>query len=339
MSPNPFFLISILLSALIAFSTVALIVEASLILLQRNAKFNNGRTRSFLRCLPFVSLAVDLLSKTFSIGYIFNPLNCQSCIQKLVLSVFFPELKTYLYTNEISLLRHLGEGISHTIFEGITIGLVALTLFFVFRKVAEAIFVSKMLRSTIRNGSLCSRSIHNASLNQALQKKGIKILVSNEIIIPAATYSNVILIPAAVHDHFSQEEFEAVLAHELEHILWKDPLIRFFSQLISVIFWWLPTYEFRKKLEFEQEIACDQSIVRYGIQEHFLASALLKVTTHAREKKFDILCYLTEKKHSSMRRLEAMLKTDTKSSKRFEWISFIVVILAAIIILLCALWT
>lgn len=338
MSSNPFFLISILLSSIIAFASVAFIVEMSLILLQRYAKFNNGRTRALLRCLPFVSLSIDLLFNAFSIGYLFNPLNCQSCVQKLILFLFFPDLKSYLYSHEISLLEHLGEATSHAIFTGISIIFIALTLFFVLRKVIEAVFVRKMLQSMLRDGIRCSRQIENTFLIKALQKNGVRIYVSHEIDIPMATHSNIIFIPKIVESHFSQEEFEAIVAHELEHILWKDPHVRFFSQLITAIFWWVPTYEFRKKLEFEQEVACDQSINRYRIQENSLASALVKITTHAKKKTYEVFCYFIKKKHILLQRLEALLNIKSKSSKYHEWMSFFVVILASLIILFCALW-
>ncbi len=48
MISNPFFLISILISALIAFATVVVIVESSLILF----KIKQGRVRSILRFFP-----------------------------------------------------------------------------------------------------------------------------------------------------------------------------------------------------------------------------------------------------------------------------------------------
>lgn len=338
MSSNPFFLISTLLSSIIAFASVAFIVEMLLILLQRYATFNNGRTRALLRCLPFVSLAIDLLFNAFSIGYLFNPLNCRSCVQKLILFLFFPDLRSYLYAHEISLLEHLGEATSHTIFAGISIILTVITLFFVLRKVIEAIFDSRILRSMMRSGSLCSRPIENALLAKALQKNDVKIFVSNDVDIPLATYSNTIFIPSETEEHFSQEEFEAIIAHELEHIRWKDPLVRFFSQLISAIFWWVPTYQFQKRLEFEQEVACDQSVTQYSMNKNSLASALVKITTNSKKKTYDVLCYFIKKRHALLQRLEALLNIGAKSSKYYEWMSFVIVILAAMIILFCALW-
>lgn len=338
MSSNPFFLISTLLSSIIAFASIAFIVEMLLVLLQKSAKFNKGRTRALLRCLPFISLAIDLLFNAFSIGYLFNPLNCKSCVQKLILFLFFPDLKTYLYAHEISLLEHLGEATSHIIFTGISIMLTAITLFFILRKLIEALWVSKMLRSMMRNGFVCSRPIENAHLAKTLQKNDVKVFVSNEVDIPLATYSNIIFIPPETEAHFSQEEFEAIIAHELEHIRWKDPLVRFFTQLMSAIFWWVPTFEFQTRLEFEHEVACDQSITRYSINENSLASALVKITSNSKKKTYDVLCYFIKKKHALLQRLEAMLNLGSKSSKYYEWMSFIIVILAATIILFCALW-
>lgn len=333
MISNPFFLISILISALIAFFTVVIIVESSIILFN----IKQGRTRSILRFFPFISLSLDLLLHTFSIGHWLNPLNCSSCVQKFFLTVFFPNLKSYLYSNEVSLLTYLGAGISHTIFSIMFGVFLVITLYFILRVLFSTFVFAKALQDKITPEDICTRSIKNVLLLAAIQKNNIKIFASEEVKIPMVTCFKAIFIPRKIIE-IPQGEFEAIIAHELEHLLRKDPIIRLFSQLISSIFWWVPTHSWRKKLELDQEIACDQSISKYGLNKEFLASALMKVATTARKKSCEAFCYLNDKKHPLLRRLEMMLDLTSPHSKYCEWVSYSIFIMGSTVGLACVLW-
>lgn len=334
MISNPFFLISILISALIAFVTVVAIVESSLILF----KIKQGRVRSILRFFPFISLFLDLILNSFSIGYWLNPLNCSSCVQKLLLTLFFPELKGYLYSHEISLLTYLGSGISHTIFSAAFVLFSAVISYFTLRILSIAFIFVRALRYRMESEDICCRPIENALLAASVQKNNVKIFASEKVAIPMATYFKAIFIPKKIVEQLPQAEFEAIIAHELEHVLWKDPTIRLFSQFISAIFWWVPTHLWQKKLEFDQEIACDQSILKYGLKEEFLASALVKVATTAKEKSHEAFCYLSNEKHPSLRRVQIMLGLASTHSKCWEWVSYSVVMIGSAIGLVCVLW-
>lgn len=182
---------------------------------------------------------------------------------------------------------------------------------------------------------LCSRPIDNPLLSAALEKRKARIFMSDQIKIPMATFSNAIFIPKEIIDHFPQSEFEAIVAHELEHVLWKDPIVRLFSQLISALFWWVPTSSWQKRLELDQEIACDQSILKYGYDEEFLASALLKVATTTREKSHETLCYLSNGKHPLLKRLQLLLGRSSNHSKRYESTSFAIFLTALILLFVC----
>jgi beta-lactamase regulating signal transducer with metallopeptidase domain len=333
MTSNPFYLISILGSALIAFVTVAFVVESSLILF----KIKQARVRAILRFLPFLSLLVDLLLSGFSIGYWLNPLSCQSCMQNLLLNYLFPELKSYLLTNDISLMRYLGIETSHEIFSVAFMLFAAITLYFTLRLFFEGFILSKTVRSLMKSEKTCCRAIENRLLTSAIQENGVKIFTSEKMKIPMAAYSKAIFIPKEIVEKFPQEEFEAIVAHELEHILWKDPLVRLFSQLLSAIFWWIPVNPWLKKLEFEQESACDQSMLKYRFHKEFLASALVKVAMIAKGKTHEALCYLSNERHPSFRRVQMMLGLATIDSKQSDWMSYAVVGIASIVGLVCML--
>lgn len=331
MISNPFFLMSILISSLIAFFTVAVMVESALILF----KVRQGRFRSILRFFPFLSLILDFLLNSFSIGYWLNPLNCRSCVQKLLLTYFFPELKNYLYSNEISLLTYLGIEISHPTFSVAFVLFSSIILYFMTHILFAAFSFRKALRSKMECEDICTRPIENALLAAAVQQNKIRIFASENLTIPLATFYKAIFIPREIVEKFPQGEFEAIVAHELEHVLRRDPAVRLFSQLISAIFWWVPTKLWQKKMAFDQEIACDQSILKYGFNEEFLASALVKVTAGAKEKTYEAFCYLSNEKHPSLRRVQMMLGLASVNSKHCEWVSYAVVAIGLFIGLVC----
>lgn len=334
MISNPLYLVSILVSSLIAFATVVVIVEASLALF----RVERGRIRSLLRTLPFFSLLTDLRGDTFSIGYWFNPLSCSSCVQKVLLHFFFPELKEYLYTNEISLLRYLGSDYSHTIFFLIFVLCISTSVFFSLRKLFEGFLLSLTLRSMTKYGTVCKRPIVNVLLANKVLDSQVKIYVSAGVKIPMATYSKAIFLPQEFVDMFSQEEFEAVVAHELDHIHWRDPLVRFCIQQLSAICWWVPTRAWMKRMELDQEIACDQSVMSYGFEDNFLASALVKVASMSKGRTYEELCYLSNDKSPSLKRLQIILGLGKYESKHSPWESFAVIVLCFLVISICILW-
>jgi beta-lactamase regulating signal transducer with metallopeptidase domain len=124
-------------------------------------------------------------------------------------------------------------------------------------------------------------------------------------------------------EELSQDEFEAVVAHEFEHLRWKDPLLKIFCSSISTLCWWIPTIWWLKKLEIDQEEASDSGLGKYGIDSVFLASAIIKVLEKAKSLKmtYDLAptCSLHSSK-SNIKRFEALLNSDHKAqSPFFRW--------------------
>lgn len=293
MMSNPFYLLSVVVGSLLAFFTATFVVE----ILVKFLGIKNHRIRSILWLLPPLSLVFN----QYSLAYWINPLSCASCVQKLMLELFFPQLKAHLAENQISLIHYLGQNHQHSFF---FVTFVALSLFFALRTIFQAVFSIRWLKSIVKNGVVCTRNIENAGLQSTLKKKNVKIYVSNAIKVPmAAAFPNVIIIPQKTLTLLTQAEFEAVIAHELEHIKTKDPLTRFVTHLIRTLFWWVATGSWVKKIEQEQEMACDQKVLSYGLDAESIASALVKVTKQVKSEKN--LCYFTS--HSMIDRLQAVL--------------------------------
>ena len=128
-------------------------------------------------------------------------------------------------------------------------------------------------------------SIEKKALSALLERSSLyrsrlgSFFLSSEVSSPCASFGKVIF-PCSLKHILLQEEKEAVLAHEYEHIRWKDSFLRMFVRAVSSFFWWIPMGFLEKKIEREQELAADLSIYRLGISKMALATAMLKVAKH-----------------------------------------------------------
>ena len=188
-----------------------------------------------LRLLPFVALVAGLAASELSLGYWLNPLSCQSCVQKMLLEVFFPKLKAYLDTHEISLINYLSNGKILAVFW--SFGMV--TLFFTLRSLVRAFSLKASLGRIMDRSRSFEGSIENPRLASALKKYRVGIWVSYEIRSPMALQSRQIVLPGEmvkrVSQGVSQGELEAVVAHELEHIRCKEGWVRFGLELLALL--------------------------------------------------------------------------------------------------------
>ncbi|HEV8051895.1 MAG TPA: M56 family metallopeptidase [Parachlamydiaceae bacterium] len=334
MTSNPLYFLSFLTSSFLAFFVVALAIEMILPLFQ----IKNFRTRSTLRLLPFISLFIDVLFKNYSITTLINPFMCTSCSQKLYLENFQPQLKAYLSVNNTSLMRYLGTDYQHHLFTILMISLAGVSLYFVVRQLIQAYFLTKSIRSIRKNSTICNRPIHSIQLARMLNKYKVRIYISKEILIPLAYIKNVIIIPLSTMEILSQQEFEAVIAHEFEHVKYNDSLVRLFYRCTAILFWWVPTESWIKKIEQEQELACDQNVLSYDLKKESIASALLKVTKQIRnvqQIKNGSVCYLLNETNPTKARIKAILGLNAQDSEKISTLNFIWATVSLFFLLIC----
>lgn len=333
MNFNPFALLSILSSTFLAFVTMAFALEV----IFKIFTIGHARIKAILRLLPFVALFIDLVFNQISLAHWINPLSCSSCVQKLLLTVFFPELKSYLSFHEISLVSYLNLQFQHSILIIPSAVIILISLFFVLQKFVESYHLIRSLKSIIKNSTICPRIIENPLLAAVIMQNTVKIYVSEEIPSPLATINHTILLPKASLDNWTQKEFEAVIAHEWEHIKYHDPLFKLFYQLTAALFWWIPTRFWEDKTELDQEVACDQNIGKYGIEKESIACAITKtIKTHIEFSR--ALCYLITEKHPTMIRLKAILDPRCAADSKFIWHHLLGISLAGIFLLVCVSW-
>lgn len=322
MTSNPLYFLSFLTSSFLAFFVVALAIEILIPLFQ----VKNYRTRSLFRLLPFFSLFVDLLFKKYSITTLINPFMCTSCSQKLFLENFHPQLKAYLSLNNTSLMRYLGADYQHHLFTILLISLAGVSLYFVVQQLIQAYFLTVSIRTIRKNSTICNRPIHSIQLARMINKYKVKIYISKDIQIPLAYFKSVIIVPQITLEILSQQEFEAVIAHELEHVKYNDSIVRLFYRCTAILFWWVPTESWIKKIEQEQELACDQNVLNYDLKKESIASALFKVTKQIRniqQIKNKSVCYLLNESNPTKARIKAILGLNAHNNEKISKLNFV----------------
>ncbi len=307
MISNPFFLLSILISTFLAFSTCAFIVEMGI----RIFSIKKYRMRSILRLLPFFSLSIDFVMNRFSMGNWLNPLSCDSCVQKFVLQVVFPNLGKHLTDNQISLVEYLAiDG-----FSGIFILFCCVTGYFLVSKMLEVFLTCRSLYLMENQGTPYKITIQNKKLEEAMAKAKVQLLMTQEVQMPLVGYNSTIFIPSPITKILSPNELEAVIAHELEHLRSKDFFIKVFCQMITALAWWIPLKSWLKTIEQEIELACDHGTAKYGAQFESLASAMLKLVKEPSKQPMEEVCYFTDHRNPVLIRIQVLLGISPRKQK------------------------
>jgi beta-lactamase regulating signal transducer with metallopeptidase domain len=132
-----------------------------------------------------------------------------------------------------------------------------------------------------------------------------------------------ILVSTWMLSHLDQQELEAVLTHELEHVARHDYLIIFLATVLRDAFFYLPTSRRAyRQLQHEKELVCDDLTVRVTRRPLALASALAKVWLHAAETpplaRFGAAQPLAERGHPLSARIERLLAQQTTLDAQYS---------------------
>ncbi len=87
----------------------------------------------------------------------------------------------------------------------------------------------------------------------------------------------VLMWPAGIEDRLSDEQIEAILAHEVAHVRRRDNLAALLHMLVEAVFWFHPlVWWIGARLVDERERACDEDVVRLGTEPDVYAESILK---------------------------------------------------------------
>jgi bla regulator protein BlaR1 len=108
----------------------------------------------------------------------------------------------------------------------------------------------------------------------------IPVLASQSIIEPGVfgIFRPVLLLPQGITDNLSNEELEAILAHELTHVCRRDNLTAALHMVVETLFWFHPlVWWIGSKLVEERERACDEAVLEAGREPQVYAQGILNV--------------------------------------------------------------
>ncbi|MCH9626501.1 MAG: hypothetical protein S4CHLAM2_01230 [Chlamydiales bacterium] len=288
------------ISSLLVFTGTILLLELGLFLF----RVKNPRLRSLYRLLPILKLPLDLILYKFSGWNLFtnfNPLSCQYSFEKMILNWFHIEAE-----GTTPLATVLSQSLPAGLLSTSVILIVSLSILLLLKRLFACFSGFKQLGIIRQTAEPTTRKITNPQLLEKVTASQTTILVSNLISMPFALHSDTIVIPRRIETLLSQEEFETVISHEFAHLRWKDPLFKMVTLFITSLFWWVPIKWWLNRLYDDQEKACDAEVSRYGLDQHALASAIVKIVQEPQLEKRG-LCHLAAKKSALMKRLQVLL--------------------------------
>lgn len=275
----------LILSSIFVFIILSRLIEGSINLFQ----IQNSRLKSLCRLLPIAKLPLFFIVPFIDL----NILSCNSLLKPYIRSLFV----------DISNLHSIPKHLSLILPECLLIVFSVITTVIFTLCVIRIILAFRQIRFIHRNATVFARPILNSSLNECISS--ITLLISKDIQSPLAYSFKTIILPAHLANRFSQNEYEAVLAHELEHLRWFDPLTKSLCYILKSLFWWIPIRKQMDKIEADQEQACDASIFRYSLKGADLASAIHKTLKCGKEEFLQGFSYLA--KNPTLARIEALI--------------------------------
>ena len=138
----------------------------------------------------------------------------------------------------------------------------------------------RRVAATVRNAAPISHGAVLATLRR-LEGGGTRLrpVSSNHAVEPGVfgVVNPVLMWPAGIEDRLSEEQVEAILAHEVAHVQRHDNLTAVVHMLVEALFWFYPlTWWIGARLVDERERACDEDVVRLGTAPDVYAESLLK---------------------------------------------------------------
>jgi uncharacterized protein (TIGR03435 family) len=94
----------------------------------------------------------------------------------------------------------------------------------------------------------------------------------------------VLLWPASIGSRLSDQQVDAIIAHEIAHVRRRDNLAAAVHMVVQAVFWFHPlVWWLSARLVDERERACDQDVIRLGSEPDVYAEGILKTVQYCVE--------------------------------------------------------
>lgn len=275
-------LVHIIFNSVLVFFILVVLIEFSLHIF----KIQNPRIRIYIRFIPILKLPIDTLYYSISGTHFplnINPFSCKDYF----LHFFFPSF------SNLSLPQIIADEFSPSLSMVISIIFIMITMFFIGYRCYQFLITRQYIKDISQNSDVCKRTISNVELLAQLQKHNISIWNSSQITVPFASFDKRIYFPTKLHRIVSNEEFNAILAHEFEHIRHKDSIWKLIGYSIFSVFWWIPSQFWMEKIQLDQEMNCDSTVLDYSIKGDVLAAGIIKTISKEPELEHVCICQVS----------------------------------------------
>ncbi|MGC2595252.1 MAG: M56 family metallopeptidase [Rhabdochlamydiaceae bacterium] len=299
---------NVIINSTLSFFTTIVFIELFVCLL----RVKHPRVKMICRFLPFCKICIDLFLSHFSNWALLHGVN---------------PILAETGTRQLSIMVNPFIGIQFSMQDGKTFSLadvIALSIdplwtrMIVFTAIVGTVFASIVYLICIVRGKRRvdlivqgSTPIHQLTLNPSLtswlKRKQIRCAVTSAVDAPCIA-GKTILFPAQLINDLSQEECEAIVAHEIAHLQWRDCGLRLAYSIVAAVFWWIPTGWGQRRIEEMQEQASDSMIHRFGISRFALAEAVLKTAQKSRVTPSKLVFSFVERRLPLKSRMQMILQ-------------------------------
>jgi bla regulator protein blaR1 len=141
----------------------------------------------------------------------------------------------------------------------------------------------RRVKAVLRNANSSAGGIEAAILSRLRERMKIEpdvaLLISNAAMEPGIVglWRSTLVWPRGISERLSEEQIEAVIAHELAHVSRRDNLTAALAMLGTAIFWFYPLVGWMKgRMLDARERACDEAVLLIGHEPEVYASSILR---------------------------------------------------------------
>lgn len=142
----------------------------------------------------------------------------------------------------------------------------------------------QQLSTALRAGTVVSSGREWEALKKVLSwlrvRRRVELIISPMVTEPGVWRSlrPVVLLPEGIGEQLSDEELEALMMHEIVHVLRWDNLISNLQMFLCCLFWFHPVlWLIDKRLLEEREQACDEMVLKLSGASDVYASSIRKI--------------------------------------------------------------
>jgi TonB family protein len=258
-------------------STLFALFVFALVTLLRKSPARARYTIWLIALAKFALPAAGLIVLFYKLGFDFSALLDHNPASETVINQVaepMPYVYTESFNDEIAVQKH------NEIYCGLTIlwfiGFVALLGYWIGQR--------RTFAFAVKAGEFVWQGKEADSLKRVkswlLIKRDVRLIVSSQIAEPGVwgTIRPIIILPETIAETLSEAELDAVMMHEMIHLMRRDNLVSTIQMFFCCLFWFHPLVWFiDKRLLIERESACDETVIELGGAHGIYAASLLKV--------------------------------------------------------------